>query len=610
MNAFRSYTRHEVAVAAAPGYRAAVSVPIHVAGAGSFYARTDVAYRYRLAARDSWFVAAPWGRIPVDREGLAGFAAYQKQTLEELAASAGLDLARPEIRARTGCGARFYAELSRDGAVLDAYTLGESEDLGFSDTDEHAFYGKASVALCVPDAVPGAYALTLYVPPDTEYFGGVYLTEPRTEPAAELPPEFYARISPPREALEPVILSNEATPCDEGAMPCAATLLSRLKATADAGYLLYGVQNYPYEKGGGGYRDAPRGTSDVFDLVGANPAIFGLDSLSLIGMENAWRVDGADGDFVRGSALRSIAEWRGDSVITLSMHMSDPAMVYDDFMAGNVNRATGKPLRAGDKWEFLGYGYDNSCRTATDAADGRERSPHKPMLRLFRGERGVTEVFDAYLDLVAAFCLRLQAEGVPVLLRPFHENSGDWFWWGNSGCEDEDGAYNPEIFIRNWRYIVEYLRAKGVHNALYVYSPNGDDFDNAQKLGTAAYRPYAATYPGDAYVDVCAFDDYTTSRDTLRADMKYVTDFAAAHGKLAAASEVTGSPTDPAVSEFLFTTLLDSADLAQNLAYMLQWTPPSFAPYLVSPSRANSGAVGAFARAVCDRRIVLAGRWA
>ncbi|MDR0915802.1 MAG: glycoside hydrolase family 26 protein [Oscillospiraceae bacterium] len=598
-----NYSKISVSVPESGDYALAAEIKLpQTDAAGTF--ELALAYKFRRERLDSWTVQMPWGAFPVDVHGLEMFAAYGGKTAREFAEENGIDLAQPEIHAVTGHGGAFYAELS-DGAVLDALTLGDSEDLGVADGDALGFYGKITVQLYTPKAVDSP-VLRLYTQPNFGYDADVYYAPPTF--AATDAPENYVGAKPTFAAAPDITEDYAATPCDRDAMPCAQKLLAYLKGVANAGYLLYGVQNYPYEKGGG-YPSADARSSDVRDLVGADPAIFGLDSLSLIGMENAWRVDGvADGEYVRGSVLRTVQAWRGGSIPTLSMHMSDPAMVYDDYVNGNRNRATGEPLFADNVWNFKGYGYDNSCRTATDERDGRERSPHKPMLRIYRGDAGVIGVLNAYLDIVAAYCLALQAENVPILLRPFHENSGDWFWWGNSGCEDEDGAYTPDIFRSNWRYIVKYLQDKGVHNALYVYSPNGDDFDNEEKLGTAAFRPYAITYPNDDFVDIAAFDDYTTDRATLKADIKTVTDFAFAHNKVAAASEVTGSPTDGAVSAFLFGTLGDTAGYAQNLAYMLQWTPPSFAPYLTSPTRANSGAVREFVSAVTGARVLLSNR--
>jgi hypothetical protein len=322
--------------------------------------------------------------------------------------------------------------------------------------------------------------------------------------------------------------------------------------------------------------------------------------------------------YIKGSALRSANEWKSGAISTLSLHMSDPAMVYDDYMKDNTNRATGAAIytEGGEyPWNFYGYNYGNSVRTAVDERDGRERSPHKPMLRIYKAvtgrsnepyDTGVLGVFNAYLDICADYCLLLQAQEIPVLFRPFHENSGDWFWWGNSGCEDENDKYCPEIFKINWQYIVKYMYKKGVHNCIYVYSPNGSDFDNEDNLYTSEFRPYAITYPGDEWVDICAFDDYTGDEAVMRDDIVTAANFAANHGKITAAAEITGSPSDPAVTEFLFRSLTDTAHLPVNMAYLLQWTPPSFSPYLVSPARANSGAANALIRALNSKNVILA----
>ena len=55
--------------------------------------------------------------------------------------------------------------------------------------------------------------------------------------------------------------------------------------------------------------------------------------------------------------------------------------------------------------------------------------------------------------------------------------------------------------------MVNYLQAKGVHNLLYVYSPNGP-IDNESD--------YLSRYPGDAYVDVLGFDYYDDYADVSK----------------------------------------------------------------------------------------------
>ena len=111
----------------------------------------------------------------------------------------------------------------------------------------------------------------------------------------------------------------------------------------------------------------------------------------------------------------------------------------------------------------------------------------------------LNEAYNGYLDLIADYGLILQAQQVPVLFRPLHENNGSWFWWGAAFC-DEEGYKNV------YRYTVEYLRdVKNVHNFLYVYSPGGP-FDSL--------ADFESRYPGDAWVDVIGFDMYHDNPST------------------------------------------------------------------------------------------------
>lgn len=77
----------------------------------------------------------------------------------------------------------------------------------------------------------------------------------------------------------------------------------------------------------------------------------------------------------------------------------------------------------------------------------------------------------------------------PVILRPWHEGNGNWFWWNGK----------PKEFKQLWRLTVEYVEGKGVNNVLWCYSPNAtaDDSWQVDKF-----------YPGDDYVDIAAIDYY------------------------------------------------------------------------------------------------------
>ena len=64
------------------------------------------------------------------------------------------------------------------------------------------------------------------------------------------------------------------------------------------------------------------------------------------------------------------------------------------------------------------------------------------------------KVYTAYLDMIADYAKQVKSA---VLFRPFHENTGSWFWWGAAFCD-------PETYKNIFRYTVEYLRdTKNVH---------------------------------------------------------------------------------------------------------------------------------------------------
>lgn len=104
------------------------------------------------------------------------------------------------------------------------------------------------------------------------------------------------------------------------------------------------------------------------------------------------------------------------------------------------------------------------------------------------------ELFNSWLDISAQFFLSLKGsdgKAIPILYRPYHELTGTWFWW----CKNNG---TPEEFKTLWKYTVNYLKSKGVHNLIYVY--NTSDFTSK-----ADFLEY---YPGPEYADILSFDTY------------------------------------------------------------------------------------------------------
>jgi len=96
------------------------------------------------------------------------------------------------------------------------------------------------------------------------------------------------------------------------------------------------------------------------------------------------------------------------------------------------------------------------------------------------------------LDAIAAGLQELQAAGVVVLWRPFHEMNGQWFWWGGQ---------KPAAFVKVWQHMFDYFtRTRGLHNLIWVYGPNHG-------------RQVVDFYPGKDYVDLVGLDAYTDNVD-------------------------------------------------------------------------------------------------
>ncbi len=185
--------------------------------------------------------------------------------------------------------------------------------------------------------------------------------------------------------------------------------------------------------------------SDVYQVCGDYPAVFGWD-IGHIG-------DKANIDGVSFAEMKQWIEavYRRGGINTVSWHARHP----DGGSAWTTKRVVHRLLDGGD----------------------------------------LHEAFLEKLDQVAAFFLSLkgdQGEPIPIIFRPYHEQSGGWFWWGTATTSAEE-------YQQLWRMTVRYLRdKKQVHNLLYCFSP--DVFKTEKE--------YLKTWPGDEWVDIMALDDY------------------------------------------------------------------------------------------------------
>ena len=243
------------------------------------------------------------------------------------------------------------------------------------------------------------------------------------------------------------ITAQEITPCDKQATKQTVNLYRNLKKLAAKGYmfghqddLAYGV-NWRYENG----------RSDVKEVVGDYPAVYGWELGGLEANEDK-NIDGVP--FKKMRQFIKEGYERG-GVITISWH----------------------------------------ARSPFNAPKGAWDTTHGTVASILPG--GVNhQLFRSWLDELAKFLGSLkgsQGEAIPVLFRPFHELTGNWFWWGRTAC-------TPEEFKVLWRFTQYYLRQeKQLHNLLYVYNTSGD-FKTREE--------YLERYPGDDMVDMISFDAY------------------------------------------------------------------------------------------------------
>ena len=232
---------------------------------------------------------------------------------------------------------------------------------------------------------------------------------------------------------------------DKNATPETENLYQNLILLQEKGFLFghqddlaYGVK-WRYEEG----------RSDIKDVTGDYPALYGWD-LGGIEHQKSNNIDGVPFKKMK-NWIKEIYDRGG--VSTISWHMDNP-------------------LTMKNSW---------------DTTPGSLRSI------LPNGEKH--QLYLSWLDEAAQFLGNLKGSDgkkIPILYRPFHELTGNWFWW----CKNNA---TPQEFKEIWRFTIHYLReTKKLNNLIIVY--NTADFKSKEE--------FLEYYPGDDVVDVLSFDKY------------------------------------------------------------------------------------------------------
>lgn len=256
------------------------------------------------------------------------------------------------------------------------------------------------------------------------------------------------------------------------------------------------------------------GRSDVKEVSGDFPAVYGWDVADIHEPAN---LDGVN--FEKMKVWIREAHARG-GINTVSMHLDNP-------------------VTGGTAW-------DNTEAVSSILPGG---SMHEDYLDT--------------LNRIGVFLAGLRTEDgdfIPVILRPYHEPSQTWPWWGTDSCTRAE-------YIELWTMTVRHFRdTLGLHHLLYAFSP--------QDVTTSA--DYFDRYPGDEWVDVLGLDYYSLTTpeqaEILGRTLGMLGREAVNRGKVSALTE-TGVDTIPMGNwwtECLYKAF-DTSEDSRRTAWALVW---------------------------------------
>lgn len=289
------------------------------------------------------------------------------------------------------------------------------------------------------------------------------------------------KASPPETAAPAPVASGART-----------ALLQRLSRLNQSGQFLFGQENatvWGMSLGGQVVstkefyeRSAAAGkfTSDSAQLVNDDPAVLGV-SLGMLAFEPVtWHRRPILAEAIRRQVARG-------GVVTMDWHAPSCNS------AGRATAELGK-VKVGQQEIIIRaleggtsfYAEDEYMRPITGGGD--VPAPLKCVCQIANDRPLTAGVYQglggkAWLIAQAKYAAQVmreqKLEGLPIIVRPFHEHTGPWFWWGQPywNCAallgDPGALSGPEAFKQMNRIFIEALRAEpGMGELLFAYSPD------------------------------------------------------------------------------------------------------------------------------------------
>lgn len=217
-----------------------------------------------------------------------------------------------------------------------------------------------------------------------------------------------------------------------------------------------------------------------------------LNDISLsIGKNNQKILMGQQNAFLEGQKRRlddsNINEsLRSDMHDAVGVHPAVVGFDFSEFHSGNIALITHQMREIHKRGGVVTLSWHAPCVVNDWIGNNSAHDVSTPVIKYILPGARHHKAFVAKLDLLADFLISVK--DIPIVFRPWHEHNFPWFWWGDAQC-------TPSEFIQLWRFTVEHLMSRGVHNLLYAYSP-------------ISLGPYFKRYPGDNYVDIFGLDHF------------------------------------------------------------------------------------------------------
>lgn len=323
----------------------------------------------------------------------------------------------------------------------------------------------------------------------------------------------------------------------KGTVTPAKQLLLRMNKIQEKGYM-YGHQDDPFY---GITWDWDLDRSDTYELVGDYPGVMGFE---LGGLEKG---DEKSLDSVPFTRIREevIKHFERGGIITISWHPRNPllgttAWIEKDVKAYEEAVSALQKVGRSDLIEKL----DNPKNTIASILP----------------QGNVNKKFMEWLKRLGEFFTSLKdkkGNQIPFIFRPYHENTGSWFWWGKDNCSEQQ-------YLDLWKMTQDYINNQ-INLKDYIvwsYSPSWSSPDALKR------------YPGDDNIQLLGTDVYQWGSEdeefakNLNTELTLLTNLGKEHNKTIAITECgyQNSP-DPTWWQRVFKPVVEK----YKFVYFLPW---------------------------------------